>query len=81
MAKQKTKEGMDPTSQLTSFLKQNKDDHFNFEESVDFSVTQGSLLLDLHVGKIPQESFVILELVEVEKLLKCWKMLRIFYRE
>jgi|TARA_B110000908_G_C10267563_1_gene465984 hypothetical protein len=52
MAKQKTKEGMDPTSQLTSFLKQNKDDHFNFEESVDFSVTQGSLLLDLHVGKI-----------------------------
>jgi hypothetical protein len=52
MPKTKNKETLDPTTQLTSFLKQNKEDHFNFEESVDFSVTQGSLLLDLHVGKI-----------------------------
>ena len=52
MPRTKAKETLDPTSQLTTFLKQNKEDHFNFDESVDFSVTQGSLLLDLHVGKI-----------------------------
>jgi len=57
MAAKKTKKEtsvLNPESQLTQFLKEKdrKDDHYNFEESVDFEVSQGSLLLDLHVGKI-----------------------------
>ena len=32
--------------QLKSFLKNNKDSHYNFEESVEYKISSGSLLLD-----------------------------------
>jgi RecA/RadA recombinase len=40
----------DPNELLTSFLAQNKEDHYNFEESIDYKVSSGSLLLDLELG-------------------------------
>lgn len=35
---------------LDSFLKQNSGDHYNFEETVDYKVSSGSLQLDLQLG-------------------------------
>jgi len=35
---------------LASFLKDNKDSHFNFEDSEIFNVSTGSLLLDSEIG-------------------------------
>ena len=35
---------------LDSFLKQNSEDHYNFEETVDYKVSSGSLQLDLRLG-------------------------------
>jgi RecA/RadA recombinase len=35
---------------LGSFLKQNAEDHYNFEETVDYKVSSGSLQLDLQLG-------------------------------
>jgi RecA/RadA recombinase len=35
---------------LSSFLKQNAEDHYNFEETVDYKVSSGSLQLDLQLG-------------------------------
>jgi RecA/RadA recombinase len=35
---------------LDSFLKQNASDHYNFEETVDYKVSSGSLQLDLQLG-------------------------------
>jgi RecA/RadA recombinase len=35
---------------LESFLKQNAEDHYNFEETVDYKVSSGSLQLDLQLG-------------------------------
>jgi RecA/RadA recombinase len=35
---------------LGSFLKQNASDHYNFEETVDYKVSSGSLQLDLQLG-------------------------------
>ena len=32
--------------QLKSFLKNNKDSHYNFEESIEYKISSGSLLLD-----------------------------------
>jgi len=32
--------------QLKSFLKNNKESHYNFEPSIDYKVSSGSLLLD-----------------------------------
>ena len=32
--------------QLKSFLKNNKDSHYNFEPTIDYKVSSGSLLLD-----------------------------------
>jgi hypothetical protein len=55
MPKKKTitkKAAVEPEEQLTTFLKGRKDEHYNFEEGHYFEVSQGSLLLDLHVGKI-----------------------------
>lgn len=54
MAKKKNEDNKNLSSQnqLENFLKNNKEYHYNFEEGVYFEVTQGSLLLDLHVGKI-----------------------------
>ena len=51
MAKAK-KEKLDPSEQLSELLNGRKDEHFNFEETTYYEVSQGSLLLDLHVGKM-----------------------------
>lgn len=46
----KKKEEQDSKHLLSSFLKTNKDDHYNFEEEVDYKVSTGSLQFDLHLG-------------------------------
>lgn len=35
---------------LKNFLKANKEDHYNFEEEIDYKVSSGSLQFDLHLG-------------------------------
>src|SRR5210317_2095336 len=35
---------------LENFLKANKEDHYNFEEEIDYKVSSGSLQLDLQLG-------------------------------
>lgn len=35
---------------LENFLKTNKEDHYNFEEEIDYKVSSGSLQLDLQLG-------------------------------
>tara|TARA_R110002153_G_scaffold44703_2_gene126107 strand:+ start:14528 stop:15646 length:1119 start_codon:yes stop_codon:yes gene_type:complete len=35
---------------LDSFLKSNKEDHYNFEEEIDYKISSGSLQFDLHLG-------------------------------
>lgn len=35
---------------LDNFLKTHKEDHFNFEEEIDYKVSSGSLQFDLHLG-------------------------------
>jgi RecA/RadA recombinase len=53
----KTKETKDPEENkntssdvLQSFLKQNSEDHYNFEETIDYKVSSGSLQLDTQLG-------------------------------
>ncbi len=43
----KTAEDVSPETQLESFLKANKDDHFNFAEDIFYKVSTGSLILDI----------------------------------
>lgn len=50
MSKGKEKEVQRSSDILSSFLKQNSSDHYNFEEAVDYKVSSGSLQLDLHLG-------------------------------
>jgi RecA/RadA recombinase len=50
MSKTKDKEVKKSTDVLDSFLKQNQSDHYNFEESIDYKISSGSLQLDLHLG-------------------------------
>jgi RecA/RadA recombinase len=40
----------DPQQLLNKFLKENKEDHYNFEEAHDYTVSSGSLLLDTQLG-------------------------------
>jgi RecA/RadA recombinase len=42
--------GPSAKTRLTSFLKENKDDHFNFEEEIHYKVSTGSLNLDITTG-------------------------------
>ena len=47
------KEAKDPISSqnvLGSFLKENKEDHYNFEDEIDYKVSSGSLQFDLQLG-------------------------------
>jgi RecA/RadA recombinase len=50
MSKTKEKEVIKSNDVLNSFLKQNSTDHYNFEESIDYKVSSGSLQLDLQLG-------------------------------
>ena len=46
----KTDSEANPLSQIQSYLEQNKGDHYNFEEERTYSVSSGSLLLDIEMG-------------------------------
>ena len=48
--KKKVKEEVDTNENLKSFLKQRKEEHYNFCEEVYYRVSTGSLLLDIHTG-------------------------------
>ena len=37
-------------SQLESFLKNNKESHYNFEETIFYKVPSGSMTLDYYLG-------------------------------
>ena len=51
MAKtKKTSEGSAPVEQIQAYLKDHKSDHYNFEEEHTYSVSSGSLLLDIEMG-------------------------------
>jgi len=39
-----------PNELLTTFLKKNKEDHYNFEDPIDYKVSSGSLLFDMATG-------------------------------
>ena len=36
--------------QLSSFLKTHKEDHYNYEETVEYKVSTGSLTVDIETG-------------------------------
>jgi hypothetical protein len=50
--KKEEKKSLSPEEQANAFFKNRKEEHYNFEESVEYEVSQGSLTLDLHVGKL-----------------------------
>ena len=41
---------VNPEDILGNYLKANKDDHYNFEETVEYKVSSGSLQLDLYLA-------------------------------
>tara|TARA_R110001599_G_scaffold952_1_gene4683 strand:+ start:23 stop:1135 length:1113 start_codon:yes stop_codon:yes gene_type:complete len=43
-------DNIEPANILDNFLKANKDDHFNFEDTVEYKVSSGSLQLDYHLA-------------------------------
>lgn len=43
-------DNIEPANILGNFLKANKDDHFNFEDTVEYKVSSGSLQLDYHLA-------------------------------
>jgi RecA/RadA recombinase len=43
-------DNIEPENILGNFLKANKDDHFNFEDTVEYKVSSGSLQLDYHLA-------------------------------
>ena len=45
-----TKDAISSQNVLGSFLKTNKEDHYNFEDEVDYKVSSGSLQFDLQLG-------------------------------
>ena len=48
--KQEKTTGLSPLDQIQTYLEQNKGDHYNFEEDRVYSVSSGSLLLDIELG-------------------------------
>jgi RecA/RadA recombinase len=52
-AKKKTKQSdniLTASEQLSSFLKTHKEDHYNYEEAIEYKVSTGSLTLDIETG-------------------------------
>ena len=43
-------ESVSPLDQINAYLENNKGDHYNFEEERDYTVSSGSLLLDIEMG-------------------------------
>ena len=50
MAKKEESSIVTSSDVLSSFLKNNKQDHYNFEEDCDYKVSSGSLQLDIRMG-------------------------------
>ena len=48
--KKKTTEEFNPVQQIQNYLKENKEDHYNFEETPEYTVSSGSLLLDIEMS-------------------------------
>ena len=46
----KTKEVTETKQALTSFLKQNEEHHYNFEDEIDYKVSCGSLKVDFELN-------------------------------
>ena len=49
MAKKKIDDGT-PLGQIQAYLNDHKNDHYNFEEEIDYKVSSGSLQFDLQLG-------------------------------
>jgi len=49
-AKKKINETLNPLDQIKSYLKEHKDEHFNFDKTPTYVVSSGSLLLDIEMG-------------------------------
>jgi len=49
-AKKKITEGLSPVQQIQSYLNENKADHYNFDETPEYTVSSGSLLLDIEMS-------------------------------
>tara|TARA_Y100000593_G_C4321060_1_gene343795 strand:- start:968 stop:2059 length:1092 start_codon:yes stop_codon:yes gene_type:complete len=50
MKKAKNKDASSPIAQIQDYLERNKGDHYNFEEERKYTVSSGSLLLDIEMG-------------------------------
>ena len=48
--KKQTASDTTPLSQIQAYLANNQDDHYNFEEVRDYTISSGSLLLDIEMG-------------------------------
>ena len=48
--KKEIPKGLSPNDLIKSFLKSNEKDHYNYEESYDYQVSSGSLILDFELG-------------------------------
>jgi RecA/RadA recombinase len=48
--KKKTTEELNPVQQIQNYLKDNKEDHYNFDETPEYMVSSGSLLLDIEMS-------------------------------
>ena len=48
--KKETPRGLSPNDLIKSFLKSTEKDHYNYEESYDYQVSSGSLILDFELG-------------------------------
>jgi RecA/RadA recombinase len=48
--KKEAAEGYTAVNQIQDYLKQNQSDHYNFEEERDYTVSSGSLKLDIEMG-------------------------------
>ena len=50
MAAKKKTDQLDPLGQIERYLKEHKEEHYNFEAETDYVVSSGSLILDMHMG-------------------------------
>ncbi len=50
MSNKKIKESLSPIEQIGEYLKENKQFHLNYEPTYDYTVSSGSLMLDLEMG-------------------------------
>ena len=48
--KKQTASDATPLSQIQAYLANNQEDHYNFEEVRDYTISSGSLLLDIEMG-------------------------------